>query len=149
MPLIGATESNILYDYTLGLSTKFDPFKNFCWTKDFYAQADLKTILENAFSPLSENTTFLGEDKTPWDTSQTFWHFTHLDEFEAYTEKIETFWEIKSGELKWARMNSSPRIYHIKNGLEAASFTDDDFKLPGCTQKVYDDLAASKAQPRG
>ncbi len=39
---------------------------------------------------------------------------------------------MKSGELKWARIDNSTIIYKIKNGLEPTSFNDDDFKVPGC-----------------
>ena len=132
VPLTGATESNILYDYTLGHVTNSIPFLNVCQTNDFFAASDLKTMLENILSPHSERTTYLGEDKAPWDTTQTYWHFRHTDKFLNLTNVIETFWDTKSGELKWVHINDDIYVAQIKNGLEPATFTDDDFKIPGC-----------------
>lgn len=45
---------------------------------------------------------------------------------------FETLWDIHTGELKWARSKDSNFIIEFKNGLEAATFTVNDFMLTGC-----------------
>lgn len=45
---------------------------------------------------------------------------------------FETLWDIHTGELKWGRTKDSNFIIEYKNGLEAATFTDNDFMLTGC-----------------
>ena len=85
------------------------------------------------FNPLSNVTTYLGEDKAPWDATQTYWSFLHKDNFFGNSsDYLYTYWDKQSGELKWITVSNTKIIVEIKSGLEAASFTDADFLLTGC-----------------
>ncbi len=78
-PVTGPVELTYLYDYTLGDYTLFSPLLGICHFDSFKPHNnDLKFWVEDNFDPFSENTTYLGEDKLPWDSTQTFWHFEHV-----------------------------------------------------------------------
>ena len=88
------------------------------------------------FNPLSDVTNYLGEAKAPWDATQTYWHFIHKDQFFNNNDFIDTYWDMQSGELRWVRMNDTDFVAQIKSGLEAASFTNEDFILTGCNPNL-------------
>jgi len=46
---------------------------------------------------------------------------------------------MRTGELRWARTKDSNFIIEFKNGLEAATFTDNDFMITGCD--LFDNFA--------
>lgn len=71
---------------------------------------------------------------------------------------FETLWDIHTGELRWGRSKDSNFIIEFKNGLEAATFTFEDFMLTGCdpfdnfakeADKKLPDNNRHRKQPKG
>jgi hypothetical protein len=84
------------------------PFLGVCEDNDFYPSSDLKSIIERLFNPLSDVTTYLGEDKAPWDATQTYWHFIHKDNFFGNSSDfLDTYWDKQSGDLKWISVSNT------------------------------------------
>jgi hypothetical protein len=52
---------------------------------------------------------------------------------------------MQSGELRWVRMSDTDFVAQIKAGLEAASFTNEDFILTGCNPNLV--FGAEKKLP--
>jgi hypothetical protein len=109
VPLFGAADSNLLFDYTTRGVIKSIPFLGVCEDDyDFSPISDLKSIIDSLFDPLSDVTTYLGEDKAPWDATQTYWHFTHKNIIlENFSNFLDTYWDKQSGELKWVSLSNT------------------------------------------
>ena len=81
--------------------------------------------------------TYLGETWVSWDATQTYWHFEHKTVgYNIVYDPVDSYWDTKTGQLKWTMVRRHNWLAQIKNGQEAAVFTDADFVLPGCTKSV-------------
>ena len=132
LPLIGKVNAEVLADLTEGYAYEYVPFLGLCQKTPLNVTVNLKSVLEQVYSPTGGITTYDGEASAPWDKS-TMYEF-HGGNANA---TVTAWFDEGTHNGKWlfekASDPSIPQIVaQLPTGEQPASFQDSDFTITGC-----------------
>ena len=135
--LFGLVDAKVLLDFTTGEALTHIPFLSVCQLDKTAKALDLAEEITRFNDKSYDLSKYLGLISAPWDQSSTTHKFVTKDTVEDYEIMGETYYEQDTLALKWLAFKNYV-IAIDKNGVQATTFTDADFKFVGCNRQIAD-----------
>jgi hypothetical protein len=135
VPLFGLADAKVLIDFTTGEALTDIPLLSVCQLDLTGNIVDLAEEITRFNDKSLDLTRYLGLINAPWDQSSRSHKYVTNETIHDFEIQGDTYYDQDTLALKW--LSYKEFVVAIdKNGIQPTTFTDADFKLPGCNSQI-------------